>query len=122
MKYTCYACAIMPDHVHMLLRKHRDDAETMLDKLQATTREAIIHHSLRPADHPVWGGCGWKVYLDHPQEVWGVIRYIEDNPRKQQLPTQAWPFVTPYNNWPLHDGHSPKSPYARTPRGKRYTP
>src|SRR5438874_2717788 len=25
--YTCYACAIMPDHVHLLIRKHRDHAE-----------------------------------------------------------------------------------------------
>lgn len=22
-RYTCYACAIMPDHVHVLIRKHR---------------------------------------------------------------------------------------------------
>ncbi len=28
--YTCYACAIMPDHVHLLIRKHRDRAETMI--------------------------------------------------------------------------------------------
>src|SRR4051812_36504218 len=26
-KYTCYAAAIMPDHVHLVIRKHRDLAE-----------------------------------------------------------------------------------------------
>ena len=26
--YTCYGCAIMPDHVHLLIRKHRDQAES----------------------------------------------------------------------------------------------
>src|SRR5262245_40874406 len=31
--YTCYACAIMPDHVHMLIRKHRDRCEAMMDHL-----------------------------------------------------------------------------------------
>src|SRR5205814_6341889 len=25
--YTCYACAVMPDHVHLLIRRHRDKAE-----------------------------------------------------------------------------------------------
>ncbi len=28
--YTCYGCAVMPDHVHALIRKHRDRAETMI--------------------------------------------------------------------------------------------
>src|SRR5437879_1781651 len=23
-RYTCYACAVMPDHVHLLIRRHRD--------------------------------------------------------------------------------------------------
>src|SRR5713101_1705661 len=25
--YTCYACAILPDHVHLLIRRHRDKSE-----------------------------------------------------------------------------------------------
>src|SRR6187455_2715826 len=29
-RYTCYACAIMPDHVHILIRKHKHQAEEML--------------------------------------------------------------------------------------------
>ena len=28
--YTCYGCAIMPDHVHLCIRKHRDKAEEMI--------------------------------------------------------------------------------------------
>lgn len=33
-RYTCYACAIMPDHVHFLIRKHRHQAEERIDLLQ----------------------------------------------------------------------------------------
>src|SRR5262249_44576338 len=33
-RYTCYACAIMPDHVHVLIRKHRHDAEEMIVNFQ----------------------------------------------------------------------------------------
>lgn len=28
--YTSYACAIMPDHVHAVVRKHRDPAEQII--------------------------------------------------------------------------------------------
>ena len=33
-RYTCYAAAIMPDHVHLLIRKHRDPAEEMVGHFQ----------------------------------------------------------------------------------------
>ncbi|MEX0718646.1 MAG: hypothetical protein WD066_18780 [Planctomycetaceae bacterium] len=29
-RYTCYACAILPDHLHLVIRKHRDKAEEMI--------------------------------------------------------------------------------------------
>jgi hypothetical protein len=53
------------------------------------------------------------VFLDHPDDVRRVLGYIERNPIKIGLPTQGWPFVIPYDNWPLHPGHSPDSPYAK---------
>ncbi len=36
--YTCYACAIMPDHVHVLIRKHKHVAEDMLEHFQTVSR------------------------------------------------------------------------------------
>ena len=115
-QYTCYACAIMPDHVHLLIRKHRDLAEEMIEKIQAFSRLRLSECGLREADHPTWTRGGWKVFLDHPDEVRRTIRYIEDNPLKLRLPAQKWPFVQEYDNWPLHAGHSQKSPYVRALR------
>lgn len=109
--YTCYACAIMPDHLHLLIRKHRDLTENMIEKLQTLSRKRL--EGLRPTGHPFWTRGGWKVFLDHPDEMRRTIRYIEQNPVKQRLPQQHWPFVSPYDNWPLHPGHSPNSPYAK---------
>jgi len=114
--YTCYACAIMPDHVHLLIRKHRDLAEEMIEKIQALSRERMVEAGLRSAAHPVWTRGGWKVFLDHPDEMRRTIRYVENNPTKAGLASQRWAFVTPYDDWPLHRGHSPKSPYARALR------
>jgi REP element-mobilizing transposase RayT len=112
-RYTCYACAIMPDHVHLLIRKHKHKAEQMIAFFQQKSRLRLRTSAARTPDHPIWGGPGWKAFLDHPDAVRRTIRYIEDNPCKLRLPRQQWPFVTPYDGWPLHPGHSPNSPYAK---------
>lgn len=113
-RYTCYACAVMPDHVHILIRKHRHRSEDMIENLQRHSRLRLSEQCFRAPDHPTWtAGAGRHVFLDHPDEVRRTIRYIEQNPVKLRLPSQSWPFVTPYNGWPLHPGHSPNSPYAR---------
>lgn len=100
--YTSYALAIMPDHVHLVIRKHKDRAETMIDKLQELTRLRLGESALRAPDHPTWARGGYKVFLDTPDDVRRTIRYIEQNPVKQRLAVQRWPFITPYDNWPHH--------------------
>jgi REP element-mobilizing transposase RayT len=100
--YTCYACAIMPDHIHILIRKHKHLAEDMIRNLQRETHLALRSSGLRDQRHPIWGGHGWKVFLDHPNDVWRTIRYVEMNPVKLGLPEQMHPFVIPYDNWPHH--------------------
>ncbi len=112
-RYTCYACAVMPDHVHVLIRKHKHRAEEMIENLQHASRLRLSTSGARQADHPVWTQGGCKVFLDHPDVVRRTIRYIEDNPIKWRLPRQHWPFVKRYDGWPLHPGHNPNSPYAR---------
>jgi hypothetical protein len=111
--YTCYARAIMPDHVHILIRKHKHLAEEMIEHFQKISRQQMIEKRLRSPDHPVWTTGGCKVFLYHPVEVQRTIRYIEDNPIKWHFPPQHWPFVVKYDGWPLHPRHSPNSPYAK---------
>jgi REP element-mobilizing transposase RayT len=98
-RYTCYACAILADHVHALIRKHKHRAEVMIANLQAASRVALATANRRDADHPVWGGPGWKVFLFTQEDMWRIVRYIEKNPRKGGLPDQRWDFVTPYDGW-----------------------
>lgn len=114
--YTCYAAAIMPDHVHLVIRKHRDLAETMIERIQTLSRERLIAAGLRDKTHPVWTRGGWKVFLDHPDDVRRTVKYVENNPAKQRLPMQSWSWAAPYDGWPLHAGHSPNSPYAKALR------
>ena len=112
-RYTCYACAIMGDHVHLIIRKRRGKAEEMIENVQEFCRLRLGSSPLRSPDHPVWARSGWKVFLDHPDDIRGTIRYIRENPLKHRMSPQEWAFVAEYDGWPLQAGHNPNSPYAR---------
>ena len=103
-KYTCYACAIMPDHVHLLIRRHRDMGEEMTRALQEASRLAL--QKFAHGGHPIWGGPGWKVFLETSGDIRRTIRYIRNNPVKQRMKPQEWTFVTPYDGWPHVRGNS----------------
>ena len=86
----------------------------MATNLMHASREKLIRTGHREPSHPVWvSGTPWSTFADHPDEVRRTIGYIDRNPLPIGLPRQAWPFVTAYDNWPLHPGHSPNSPYAK---------
>lgn len=97
-RYTCYACAIMPDHVHLVIRKHRHQAEDMIENLQDRSRE-LIREYRQVADHPVWGGPGWKVFLNTCKDIERTIGYARDNPTKIGKPEQVYEFVKEYDGW-----------------------
>lgn len=105
--YTCYACAIMPDHVHLLIRRHYDKSELMIERFQEKSRDALIDAGKRSVTHPVWGGPGWKRFLNTRNDFITVERYVRRNPEKSGLPDQYWDFVTPYDGW--LPGNSPKA-------------
>jgi REP element-mobilizing transposase RayT len=112
-QYTCYACAILPDHVHILIRKHKHRAEQMLENLKEHSRLRLSVTGHRDSKHPAWtAGIGCKVFLEHPDDVRRTIGYIERNPLPYGLPIQQWKFVKPYDGWPLHPGHDRNSPYV----------
>lgn len=98
-QYTCYACALMPDHIHVLIRRHQDKAEAMIDVLQKDSREALIAAGRRAITHPVWGGPGWKVFLNTRKDMEGRVKYIRGNPIKAGRAEQHWPFVKEYDGW-----------------------
>lgn len=113
-RYTVYACAVMRDHVHLVIRKHRDQAEDMIEMLRVLSRKRLEEKSSRFIGHPVWtGGGGWKVFLDHPDDVQRTIQYVNRNPLQARMKAQDWAFVKTYDRWPLHPGHSEQSPYVK---------
>ena len=102
--YTCYACAVCGNHMHLVIRKHRDAplyiwnnlAESVRQRLRLRFPERISAH------HPVISARPYKVYLSSPADIWGRIEYVNNNPLKEGLALQHWDFVKPYDNWPQH--------------------
>ena len=43
-RFTCYGCAIMPDHVHVLIRKHKQSVEEMTKRLKDNSRLLLGAH------------------------------------------------------------------------------
>jgi hypothetical protein len=84
----------------MLIRRHRERAEDMIERFQETTRTALIDAGRRSPTHPVWTkGPGWKTFVNTQRQYRSEIGYIEGNPTKIGRPKQTWDFVQPYDGW-----------------------
>jgi REP element-mobilizing transposase RayT len=101
-KLSIFACAILPDHVHLVLGRHRLDAEQLVIQLKGAATRRLLNEGLHPFAADAAPGrtpkCfargQWDVYLDSVADVHRAIRYVEDNPEKEGLPRQSWSFVT----------------------------
>jgi REP element-mobilizing transposase RayT len=101
-KYTVWACAILSNHAHMVMRRHRDDALAMWNAIAEVTRAQVQSFADVDDNHPVWAARPYKVFLRTPDEVRARIAYVERNPEKEGLSPQQYRFVQSYDNWPFH--------------------
>lgn len=102
-RLTCYACAILTDHVHVLIRKHRLTGEAMSAACKEGIREALRSTGTVPGDHPVFSADVCDMYKSDPGAVRSCIEYIRDNFPKHGLPVVDYDFVTPYDDGPFHN-------------------
>ena len=100
-----YACAIMHDHVHMVVARSGRPVERVVWRLKARATMVLARVGLHPFQHEkrvrgqlpkMWGRGDWSVYLNCPEEVREKIRYVEGNPLKEGMKRQRWRFLTEY--------------------------
>lgn len=109
--YTIWACAILPQHTHLVLARHTYKVEQMANLLKGGATKRIIRTGCHPlAAHAVdgtfpkmWAEKRCKIYLDSVEQIETAIRYVEDNPAEEGKPRQHWKFVTPFRG--LDPGH-----------------
>jgi REP element-mobilizing transposase RayT len=83
------ACAIMPNHVHMVICRGKYRVEYLVNQLKgaATQKLGFVHTP--------WTRKGWKVFLNNEGAVNACCRYVEANPVTVGLQPQTWPFCGP---------------------------
>ncbi|MEX0653052.1 MAG: transposase [Phycisphaeraceae bacterium] len=100
-----HACAVLPEHVHLVFVPHHLAIERTIEQLKVAATRQLNEEDLHPLTHErerhgrpptPWARGQWTVYLNKPAEVRRAIRYVENNPLKEGKPRQHWSFVTPF--------------------------
>lgn len=96
--YRIHACAVLPDHVHLVIVAHERGIRTIVGHLKGRATRALKVAGLwEDGGRPVWGAHGWNVRLETAADVQRAIRYVEGNPSKEGKPRQRWSLVTPFD-------------------------
>jgi REP element-mobilizing transposase RayT len=104
--YGVFACAILPEHVHLVLRRHTYKVEQMVRLLKAEASSKLAEdgrHPLTPwprqdGSLPMpWAQKCWKVFLDSAEGIDRAVRYVQANPVKEGKRPQHWSFVIPFS-------------------------
>jgi REP element-mobilizing transposase RayT len=108
-RVTIWACAVLPDHVHLVVARHRHDIEVLANLLKGEATRELEREGIHPFQGQVgykgrvpscFGRKWWVVYKDNADALLSAIRYVERNPIKAGLrPQNEWTCVTKYPNW-----------------------
>ena len=102
--YCIYACAILLEHVHMVVARHARKIEMIAAHLRGRANLKLIDAGLHPFQNEFnrkcerpspWTEHPWPVYIDDEAHLRCAVRYVEENPVKAGWPRQQWPFVRP---------------------------
>lgn len=102
---AAWACAVLPDHAHLVLARAERPIEETARRLKAAATKRLAAEGMHPLAGfatasgklpKPWTRGEWKVFLDSPDDVRRAVRYVEDNPVKAGMPRQRWSFVVPY--------------------------
>jgi REP element-mobilizing transposase RayT len=107
--YTILACAVLPDHAHLVVARDARLSEQIRSHLKRAASRRLRKESLHPlaayARHEEtppspWSRGGWQVYLNTDEDIVRAVRYVEDNPVREGKKRQRWSFVTPLEAFP----------------------
>jgi REP element-mobilizing transposase RayT len=105
-KVMVWACAILPEHVHLVIARHGHPVERLVNFLKGAATRELVAENLHPLAQwqkrgrppRCWARGEWKVFLDSEEDVLRAIRYVQDNPSKEGKPPQRWTFVRPFEH------------------------
>jgi REP element-mobilizing transposase RayT len=87
LQLTVYACAIMNDHVHLVVLRSRYRVEYVMNQMKGRATSAL------GLSQTPWTRGGWKVFLADEEAVHAAVAYVAGNPPAAGLARQQWDFV-----------------------------
>jgi REP element-mobilizing transposase RayT len=99
-----WACAILPDHVHLVVGRPAMPVERLVIQLKGDATQQLEREGIHPLAAwkvdgqrvpKCWVRGQWKVFLD-PEDVPRAIGYVENNPLKEGKKKQTWSFASAY--------------------------
>ena len=104
-QYVVHTCSILPEHVHLVVARHKHRGEQIVGHLKGRATQQLTAEGIHPLsdyrqrDGTVpspWARKSWTVFLHTDDEIRRAIRYVEQNPVKDGKPKQQWSFVVPF--------------------------
>jgi REP element-mobilizing transposase RayT len=100
--YQILACAILEDHVHLVIARIDRPISQVVAHLKGRASQELRAEGLHPFEKfadakgnvpSVWAGKYWKVFIDHDEHLEKAIDYVDENPLKEGKRKQRWKFV-----------------------------
>lgn len=102
---TVWACAVMPDHAHLVIARHHYPIEQIGNLIKGEATKQLAADGRHPFQHmrkkdgtvpPAFARKWWVVFEWTEEDVMRAIRYVENNPVKAGLRPQKWSFAVPF--------------------------
>ncbi len=95
--FSIWACSILPEHVHLVIARHRLRVEQVCNLLKGEAtkqlkregRHPMAAHAKNGKTPSMWEEGFWKVFLDADHGIRNAIQYVEQNPIKEGKPASA---------------------------------
>jgi REP element-mobilizing transposase RayT len=103
--YHIWACAILPEHTHLVIARHHFVVEKIAVQLKSAATRELVEQGCHPLESfarsgkrppRMWAEHHWKVFLDSDEAIENAINYVLKNPEKEGKPRQNWSFVEPF--------------------------
>lgn len=97
------ACAILRDHAHLVVLRHRYSIEQVANLLKGAASRELVAEGLHPFQNAPyrdgtlptpWARRQWACYLNTIPDIERAIQYTNNNPIREKMKPQTWKFVT----------------------------
>lgn len=107
--YVIYACAILPQHTHLVVGRHHYSIEQVVRRLKQAASIALAEEGVHPLQNysekdgsipTPWARRCWKCFIDNEPYAHAAIKYVFRDPTKEGKSPQQWSFLTPFTGLP----------------------